>query len=76
MSLFRSRRRTSADSSPVTQSTSSSEMALLESGTIVCDGVCYQADTLTWRNEMTGTGVASVLVTNFVPGGKASVMSE
>ena len=25
--------------------------ALLESGTIICDGVCYQADTLTWRNH-------------------------
>ena len=24
--------------------------ALLASETIVCDGVCYQADTLTWRN--------------------------
>ena len=24
--------------------------ALLASDTIVCDGVCYQADTLTWRN--------------------------
>ena len=25
--------------------------ALLESETIICDGVCYQADTLTWRNH-------------------------
>jgi hypothetical protein len=25
--------------------------ALLESQTIVCDGICYQADTLTWRNH-------------------------
>ena len=25
--------------------------ALLESRTIICDGVCYQADTLTWRNH-------------------------
>ena len=25
--------------------------ALLDSETIVCDGICYQADTLTWRNH-------------------------
>ncbi len=25
--------------------------ALLESETIVCDGVCYQADSPTWRNQ-------------------------
>ena len=25
--------------------------ALLESRTVICDGVCYQADSLTWRNH-------------------------
>ena len=50
--------------------------ALLESKTIICDGVCYQADTLTWRNHNDRHRGVSVSVTNLVPGGRASVMSE
>ena len=51
MSSSRSRRRTCGGSSPATTVYKQVRDALLESETIVCDGVCYQADTLTWRNH-------------------------
>ena len=50
--------------------------ALLASETIVCDGVCYQADTLTWRNLNDRHRAASATATSSVPDGKASVTSD
>ena len=50
--------------------------ALLESGTIVCDGVYYQADCHPGEIMINSADVEKVLVTNLDPSGRAFVMNE